>query len=101
MADRPHFAHPFRRSSGKVAVVEQDTTEHVMACENVILACPAGFRVERPGFGWPFPDYRTVVDGGELLDAVRRLEPRSSASVEDLTNRLDPSTRELKVEVSN
>ena len=34
--DRPHFRYPFRRGN----VVEQDTVEHVMSCELVIVSYP-------------------------------------------------------------
>jgi hypothetical protein len=79
MADIPHFRHPFTRSpSGRVAVVEQDTPEHVQSCQNVIVRCPTGFREERPEFGWPFPEFRTApLDLTELAVALRRFEPRA------------------------
>jgi hypothetical protein len=103
MADLPHFAYPFGRTDGKVNVVEQDTTEHIMACENVILHCPTGFRDDRPEFGWTWPEYRNRIDPGELVNAMTSFEPRSSASPQELTTRAQAALgeAEIKVEVQS
>jgi phage baseplate assembly protein W len=78
LPDRPHFAFPFTRG----AYVEQDTTEHVMSCVNVIVRCPVGFRIERPDFGIPWPEYATQVDDDALLTAIENLEGRSTLTAE-------------------
>ncbi|CAB4197541.1 hypothetical protein UFOVP1313_18 [uncultured Caudovirales phage] len=98
MVETPHFAYPFELANGKVSVVEQDTAEHVMACENVIVRCPVGFRVERPEFGWPFPEFRQSVNLEELETALQRWEPRSTANAIEYVNQ-DASTREITVEI--
>lgn len=96
----PHFAFPFKRSGGLVRTVEQDTEEHVMACENVIVRCPVGFRAERPEFGWPFPEFRTApLDLSELEAALRRWEPRGQASAQEWADEADAAVREIQVEV--
>lgn len=108
MSDLPHFAFPFERpANSKVKVVEQDTVEHVAACENVILACPVGFRQERPDFGIPWPEYRAIrggsratADPGAIEEAVRRLEPRGLSSVADLTTRAQAAIGEVEIEVT-
>jgi phage baseplate assembly protein W len=83
--DRPHFAYPFRRgSNGKVAVVEQDSTEHIMSCETLIVACPQGFRLDRPEFGIPWPEYRNTIDPGEITAAMREFEPRSRLNAQEV-----------------
>ena len=81
MAELPHFGFPFHlhrgatsgdKSShikGKIKVEEQDTEGHVMACENVIVRCPSGFRVERPEFGIPWPEYRSTTNA-EIVAAL-------------------------------
>lgn len=78
MADRPHFAFPFERgANGKVNVVEQDTVDHIRACEHVIIRCPAGFREDRPEFGWWFPIFQNIpLDLGPLREALAEFEPR-------------------------
>jgi phage baseplate assembly protein W len=86
MADRPHFQFPFELcvEGGRVCAeqVEQDTPEHVMSCENVIVRCPVGFRVERPDYGVPWPEYATQIDPTAVLGALYALESRSSVSAE-------------------
>ena len=100
MADTPHFAYPFERgSNGKVKIVEQDDPEHVLACENVIVRCPVGFRVERPDFGIPWPDYRQVVDPDEMAAAMRQFEPRSELTGTEVRNLLDASESNVTIEV--
>jgi phage baseplate assembly protein W len=78
LPDRPHFAFPFTRG----AYVEQDTPEHVVSCENVIVRCPVGFRIERPDYGVPWPDYATQIDGEAVSSALEALESRSTCTVE-------------------
>lgn len=100
VADIPHFAFPFERDeTGKVKVVEQDTVEHIISCENVIVRCPVGFRPERPDFGVPWPEYRQRVDPGELMDSMRRLEPRSTLSGSELRALHDAAQSEVTIEV--
>jgi phage baseplate assembly protein W len=95
MADIPHFAFPFARG----VHVEQDSAEHIMSCENVIVRCPVGFRVERPDFGIPWPEYATAVDENVVLATIRRLEGRSTLSAEQARDLLGDVTITINVEV--
>jgi phage baseplate assembly protein W len=102
MAENPHFDFPFRRGvDGSVCVVEQDTPEHIMACENVIIRCPLGWRDERPEFGWDFPEFRNVMDLDHLRHALIQFEPRSDVNISEkrLQDLVDPATREISVDV--
>lgn len=100
-ADRPHFAFPFRLGeNGKVEVLEQDSDEHVMSCEHVIVRCPTGFREDRPEFGWPFPEFATTpVDVGPLEAALARFEPRGSAKATEWADEADAAVRHISVDV--
>jgi phage baseplate assembly protein W len=82
-AEIPHFAFPFGRGAdGRINTVEQDTPEHVNACENVIVACSTGAREERPEFGWPIPQFATMpIDPAPLERALERFEPRGNHTV--------------------
>jgi phage baseplate assembly protein W len=84
MAELPHFQYPFRRGpNGKVAVVEQDTPEHVDSCLNVIIRCPLGFRDALPEFGWPFPEFQSMpIDPSGLKRALQIWEERAHVRVE-------------------
>lgn len=99
--DRPHFAHPFQRdASGKVAVVEQDTAEHVDACEHRIIACPTGFRDDLPEFGWDFPEFANIpIDPQVLTSALRRWEPRGKASAVEYMDAAQAAVRAISVDV--
>jgi len=96
---RPHFRHPFGRSTlhPGVTFVEQDTAEHILSCEGVIVACPQGFRDDRPDFGVPWPEYRTRPSGEDIAHALRKLEPRSVATAE--TWEQPPGTTNVNVNV--
>lgn len=96
MADRPHFAFPFARGS----YVEQDTTDHVMSCENVIVRCPLGFRDDRPEFGIPWPEFAGApIDPADITAALRRLEPRGQSTGREYADVADASVRTLQIDV--
>jgi phage baseplate assembly protein W len=97
--DRPHFAFPFARGS----YVEQDSMEHVVSCENVIVRCPVGFRIERPDYGVPWPDYATQIDGEAVSAALEALESRSTCTAEMARDRLADAmaTITIKLEVDS
>jgi hypothetical protein len=101
MADIPHFSFPFRRgANNKVAVDEQDTTQHIMSCENTIVRCPLGFREDRPEFGWPFPMFENIpLNLSSLEAALRRFEPRGEAKADEYAAAADAAAREIKIEV--
>lgn len=101
MADRPHFAFPFQRGAdGKVQVVEQDSEEHIMACENVIVRCPLGWREEKPEFGWPWPEFSTIpLDLSALEAALRQWEPRSRATAQEYADIAEAAVRDVIVSV--
>jgi phage baseplate assembly protein W len=98
--ETPHLAFPFARGpNGKPALVDQDTPAHVMACENVILRCPSGFRQDRPEFGVPYPEYDTVVDPDVIATALMRFEPRSDVTASTVRDYTDRATAIVTVEV--
>ena len=79
---RPHFSFPFGRSAdGKtIDTVEEGSVENIMANVQMIARCPVGYRLERPEFGWAFPDLTMMpIDSQPLLDAINRFEPRARA----------------------
>lgn len=100
--ETPHIRFPFERGDNgrSVKVVEQDTEEHVMSCENVIVRCPLGFRPERPEFGWPFPEFNTIPLNLEpLRDALATFEPRGNANVSQWIDEADAATQYIEIEV--
>lgn len=98
--ETPHFRFPFALNGAHVDVVEQDTPEHVMSCENVVVRCPIGFRTEKPEFGWAFPEFRNApLDLGELESALRRWEPRGRASAREWADEASAAVRNIEVEV--
>lgn len=102
MTDRPHFAFPFERdpATGKVRVVEQHSEEHIMACEQMIVRCPLGWRDEKPEFGWPWPEFATIpLDLSALEEALRQWEPRSRATAEDYADIAEAAVRNVIVNV--
>jgi len=79
---RPHFAFPFSRTADgtSIAVNEEGSVPEIMTNVQMIARCPLGYRLERPEFGWPWPDLTMMpIDSGPLLDAINRFEPRARA----------------------
>jgi phage baseplate assembly protein W len=79
----PHISYPFVRDqvTGTVRAIEQDTVEHVMSCEQVIVRHPLGYRIDRPEFGWAWPELDGMpLDLGSLEQALRQFEPRGTAT---------------------
>lgn len=102
MADIPHFDYPFRVGpKSKVCVVEQDTEAHVLTNDNMVIRCPIGFRLERPEYGWPFPEFHPVpLDMAPLEEALRRFgHPNGTADATEYANEADAAVREIQVEV--
>jgi phage baseplate assembly protein W len=102
MAERPHFAFPFVRApAGGVLVVEQDTLEHVDACCQLIVRCPAGWREERPEFGWQFPEFRNApIDPAPVVTALQRFEPRATnVRASEWADLANDAVRHLSVDV--
>ena len=98
--DIPHFAYPFTRTGGAVNVVEQDSPEHIGACENVIVRCPLGFRLERPEFGWPFPEFRQIpLDLHPLLEALSRFEPRGHPTAVQYADAAEAAVQHISITV--
>jgi phage baseplate assembly protein W len=101
MPETPHFAFPFALGpDNKVGVVEQDSADHVMSCENVIVRCPTGFRQDRPEFGWDFPEFHPVpLDLDPLTDALRRFEPRGKATGHEYADSASAAIRHIGIDV--
>lgn len=82
----PHFQMPFvliasGLQSG-VVVVEQDTTEEVVANVNTIVACQIGQCPQIPPFGRPEITFaQEPVDTDELVFSIQQWEPRASEDV--------------------
>lgn len=99
---RPHISFPFTRgASGSVDVVEQDTVEHVMSCELVIVHHPLGYREDRPEFGWAWPELANVpLDLSSLEQALRQFEPRGNASATQYLDAVQAALVHLPIDVA-
>jgi phage baseplate assembly protein W len=99
-AEVPHFAFPFRLENGSVAVQEQDTTDEVAQCVQVLLATPLGERDEQPDYGITDPTFQADIDQQEILTAVAEWEPRAIPALTDETDNEDELVRTLRATVA-
>jgi phage baseplate assembly protein W len=107
MSDNPHLLFPFTvahdpaygGAGRKVLAAEQDTEKHVLSCVNVIVRCPVGFRIERPGYGVPWLEYQTEVDEESLQAALLELEPRIGLSTRTWRDWLDDANAVIDIEI--
>jgi hypothetical protein len=71
-----------------------------MACETRIALCPAGFRPERPEFGWEWPTFRNApLDLEPLTSALQRFEPRGTATGYEYADVADAAIRHMHVDI--
>lgn len=95
----PHFAYPFTITTS-VAVVEQDTTDELLACAQHLVRCPVGFRLSRPDFGWSFPEFRTIpLNTNGLVAALERFGPAGQFTASEVADTVDASVRHISVQL--
>lgn len=71
-------------------VVEQDTTDDVLACVLAILLCPHGYRAELPDFGIDDPTFtQDQPDRNAIAAAVAAWEPRADVVMTGAHDPLD------------
>ena len=74
MALIPHFDLPFR--FGKYA--EQGSQRDLSNCVFAVIACPRGFRQEKPNFGIEDPTFsRVPVFTEDVKNNIKNQEPRA------------------------
>jgi phage baseplate assembly protein W len=82
MDDIPHIGTPIRIVGTSYATVQQDTTDEVAACVNVIASYPLGSRDEAPDFGViPLEFTAQPLDLSDLTQACEVYEPRAVLTV--------------------
>ncbi len=82
--DIPHFSLPFRlETDGHVAVSEQDTTDEIADCCEMIVRTEKGMRIELPAFGVPSLLFQRPDDPDLILNELTRWEPRAEVAVHD------------------
>jgi phage baseplate assembly protein W len=86
----PHFNLPFRFGGGAASVVDQDTTDDVLACVLAIMLCPKGYRAELPDFGVEEMTFdEREPDLTKLAQAIIEWEPRADALLTTAPDRFD------------
>lgn len=95
--DNPHWGYPFQRGS----YVEQDTIEHVVACEARIVSTPIGSRPEKPEFGIPLPTFSNIpIDLGAISAAMTKWEPRGDAKPSQYLDLINQGIAHVRYDVS-
>jgi hypothetical protein len=99
--DAVHFAYPFTRGAdGKVAVVVQDSPEHVSSQVEVVVRYPKGYRLDRPDFGITWPEFKTVPLDAQLLAAeVEAQVPAANLTPQEYADTADAAHRHINLEV--
>lgn len=102
--DVPHLAFPMvLASDGKsFGVEEQDTSQEIVDCVEVILHTPQGRHPSLPDFGRPDLTFRQIgPDGLPLADVERMVEtyePRVDTLLTDAPDEFDQAVRNVAVE---
>lgn len=89
---------PGATAPGKTTV-EQDSLDDVTSCVRAIVLCPTGACQQMPTFGTtPATFSQLPLDPSQLVDEIRRWEPRANMSV--VSSILSDETLRLNAEVS-
>lgn len=102
MADVPHFSLPFdfEEVGGvkRVAELEQESLEEIVACVEAILRIPRGWREELPEFGISDPVF-TNPDYEDLRRTVGDWEPRAEVELEGGIDPFDEGLSRARIQV--
>ena len=101
----PHFAIPFKigivgHGTPTALVTEQDSSEEIMDCVEVILRYEQGYRIEKPTFG--VPDQTFAEPGPDPIrmnEAISQWEPRAETVITAKPDEFDVLISRIKVEV--
>lgn len=88
--DSPHFRFPFKfTAAGPADVMEQDSSEDIAQCVEIILRFPLGMRIDIPEFGISDQTFREKgPDLNELRTAIARWEPRADIVMDQTLDEL-------------
>jgi len=91
VTDVPHFDLPLRFDPGqsRMAEVEQESVEEILACVLAVMLCERGFRVDVPEFGIDDPTFDPVVDTDLLRSQIELWEPRAQLALGQRRDELD------------
>lgn len=99
--DVPHFSFPFRLgNNGKFAVVEQDSSDEIADCVQVLLSTPSGSRAELPEYGIDDPTFTQSIDVQGILAAIDDWEPRAQVDVGVEVDSGDDLIRHIRANVN-
>ena len=80
------LAFPMRVVNGRLAVVEQDSDDDVAQCMTAIGRTRRGDRWDQPDMGVdPVEFHERPIDTTQMIQALRRHEPRRSVDVIETT----------------
>ena len=78
--------------------MEQNTDEHELSRCRLVIACPVGWRSERPEFGWRFPTFRGApLDTTSLAYALHQFAGVVVESVDEYADVADAAVRHMRV----
>lgn len=84
--ENPHFQLPFRFGGckGGAFVNEEDSSEEIIQCIEVLLAYPIGAHPNIPGFGTPDVLFKSISEESTTADMLREaiLQWEGRASIE-------------------
>lgn len=82
-------------------VVEQDTTDEVAQCVEVLMLTVEGERIELPEYGVPDLAFSTGIPMTELETRIEEWEPRAEFLLEEDHDELDELVRRVQIKVSS
>lgn len=97
----PHFQFPFQLNGDSFAVIEQDTTQEVQQCVEILLLTPVNSRLVLPDYGTPETLYAQLpINVPAILAKLNNWEPRAAGDLEQTLDTIDQMVTYIQVNVA-
>jgi len=79
-------------------VDEQNSSGHVNTQIASVVSTPLDFRVERPDFGWPFPEFAMLPLDLSVLDAaIHKFVPDAVYQIDEWADPASQAVRHVRI----
>lgn len=97
----PHFLFPFQLNGNAFAVIEQDTSQEIQQCVEILLLTPIDSRLVLPDYGTPETLFtQQPVNVPAILAKLNNWEPRAAVTLAQTLNTINEMVSYILVKVT-